>query len=52
MIRRSSRGGNDDIIDDSESNQQSSTDAKWRGGGARDEDMHKTIKQITRRGGG
>ena len=24
---------------------------KWRGGGARDKDMHTTIKQITQRGG-
>ena len=51
MIRRSNRGVDDDTIDGSKSNQQSSNDAKWRGGGARDEDMHKTIKQITQRGG-
>jgi len=34
MIQRSGRGDNDDTIDGSESNQQSTNDAKWRGGGA------------------
>ena len=33
MIQRSGRGDNDDTIDGSESNQQSTNDAKWRGVG-------------------
>jgi len=33
-IQRSGRGGNADTIDDSESNQQSTNDVNWRGGGA------------------
>ena len=33
-IKRSGRGGDDDTIDGSESNQQSTNDGKWRGGGA------------------
>ncbi len=50
MIQRSGHGGNNDTIDDSELNQQSTNDAKWRGMGlrgddmTRDEDMHTTIK--------
>ena len=33
-IQRSGRGGNDDTMDGSKSNQQSTNDANWRGGGA------------------
>ena len=52
MIQRSGRGGDDDTIDGSESNQQSTNIMKWRGGGLRgDEDTHTTIKQITWREG-
>jgi hypothetical protein len=49
-IQCSARGGNNDTIDGSESNQQSTNDVNWRGGGGygettwRDEDMHTTIK--------
>ena len=49
-IQRSGHGGDNDTIDGSELNHQSTSGAKWRGGGlrgddtTRDEDMHTTIK--------
>ena len=56
-IQRSGRGGDNDTIDSSKSNQQSTNNGKWRGGGAtgrrhdegqghahNNKDMHTTIK--------